>query len=367
MTKITAAVVRSAGGAFALEEVDLADPRPEELLVRVVATGICHADLIARDQRFPIPLPAVFGHEGAAVVEAVGEAVADFEVGDHVLMHFGFCNACRSCRAGRPAYCLEGFRYQFGGARPDGSSAYTQDGRRINGHFFGQSSFATHSVVHRRNAVKIDPDAPLELLGPLGCGVQTGFGAIVNSLRVPAGSSVVIFGAGAVGLSAVMGAKACGVRRIVAVDVNPERLALALELGATDVIDARSEPDVAAAAREACGGEVEFALETSGRVEVARQAVDALAVGGTAGMVGVTSIESEVTFHQQSLVHGQTITGILSGDSVPSQFLPRLVDFHRRGMLPLEKIVQTVPFADIEQAAHASEAGEIVKAVLTMP
>jgi aryl-alcohol dehydrogenase len=366
MSTITAAVVRDAGGPFLLDEITLAEPRPDEMRVRIVASGICHADLIARDQFYPVPLPVVLGHEGAGVIEAVGNAVTQFAPGDHVILGYAACHHCRMCATGRPAYCVDGFALKFGGQRPDGTTAYSHQGERVNGHFFGQSSFATHSIVHETCAVRVPADAPLEVLAPFACGVLTGVGAVLNSLQVPTGAHVVVFGAGSVGLSAVMGARLIGARRIVAIDVNPARLALARELGATEVIDVTSEPDIPGAVREACDGLVEFALETSGNVGAARQAVDSLTIGGTVGMIGVTSDRAEVTFNQASIVHGLNVRGIILGDAVPDEFLPRLVDFHARGQLPVEKIVSTLPFADIDAAARAAEHGEIVKAVVTM-
>ncbi len=364
---ITAAIVREAGGGFGLEQLELDDPRPGELLVRLVAAGICHADLIARDQLYPVPLPAVLGHEGAGVVEAVGAGVDDFRAGDRVVLGPASCHRCAKCGQGRPAHCDDGFRLNFGAQRADGSSGYVAVGARVNGHFFGQSSFATHTLVAAADAVQVGGDAPLETLAPLACGVQTGVGAIVNSLRVPAGSSVAVFGAGAVGLSAVLGARLVGAARIVAVDTVPARLELAARLGATATVEAGGGADVIAAVREACGGAAEFAIEASGHPGAARQAVDSLGIGGVAGMIGVTSIESEVTFHQQSLVHGLTVKGILAGDAVPRDFLPRLVELHARGLLPLEEMIETFPLAAIEEAVAASERGEVVKAVLTMP
>jgi aryl-alcohol dehydrogenase len=366
MATITAAVVRGSGGPFMLEDLTMAEPRPDEMRVRIAASGICHADLIARDQLYPVPLPVVLGHEGAGVVEAVGDAVTRFAPEDRVILGYAACRGCRMCAIGRPAYCVDGFRLKFGARRPDGTTAYSHNGEPINGHFFGQSSFASHTIVHETCAVRVPAEAPLQVLAPFACGVLTGVGAVLNSLQIPTGAHVAIFGAGSVGLSAVMGAQLVGARRIVAVDVNPARLELARELGATDVIDATSEPDIPASVREALEGQVEFALETSGNVGAARQAVDSLTIGGIAGMIGVTSDSAEVTFNQASIVHGLTVRGIILGDAAPDEFLPRLVDFHARGLLPIEKIVSMLPFAEINRAADAAEQGEIVKAVVTM-
>jgi aryl-alcohol dehydrogenase len=363
---ITAAVVRESGGQFALEEVEVESPRPDELLVRVVAAGICHADLIARDQLYPVPLPGIFGHEGAGIVEEVGADVEDFAAGDRVILTVAACRHCSMCETGRPYFCDDGFRLNFGGARSDGSSGYSRDGAVVHGHFSGQSSFATHSLVAASGAVKLPDDVSFETLAPFACGVMTGVGTVVNSLRVPAGATVAVFGVGAVGLSAVIGAGLVGAARIVAVDVNPSRLGLARRLGATETIEGAPGTDVTGLVREACDGGAHFAVEASGDTRAARQAVDSLAVGGSVGMVGVTSIDSEVTLRQQALVHGLTIKGVLAGECVPREFLPRLFELHGRGLLPVEEMIQTFPFERIESAVAASESGEVVKAVLTM-
>jgi aryl-alcohol dehydrogenase len=210
------------------------------VLVRVVATGVCHTDIIIRDQYYPSPLPAVLGHEGSGVVEAVGSDVAGVAVGDHVVMSFMSCGTCRPCQSGHPGHCGSFFELNFGGGRADGSSASCDaHGHALHDHFFGQSSFGTYAIAHERNVVKVDKDAPLELLGPLGCGIQTGAGAVLSALAVKPGSSFAAFGSGAVGLSAVMAARVAGATTIIAVDVTPSRLALALELGATHAVNSR--------------------------------------------------------------------------------------------------------------------------------
>ncbi|HEY0276477.1 MAG TPA: alcohol dehydrogenase catalytic domain-containing protein, partial [Paenirhodobacter sp.] len=230
---IRAAVVRDAGGPFILEEARLDAPRRGEVLVRVVATGMCHTDMVIRDQLYPVPLPIVLGHEGSGVIEALGDGVEGLEPGDHVVMTFLPCGRCRACLEGAPASCENFNAHNFAGARTDGSHACSEsDDHPINDRFFGQSSFATHAIADARNVVKVRKDAPLELLGPLGCGIQTGAGAVLNALPVGAGSSFVVFGAGAVGLSAVMAARVAGATTIIAVDLVASRLDLALEIGA---------------------------------------------------------------------------------------------------------------------------------------
>jgi aryl-alcohol dehydrogenase len=234
--EIEAAVVRDVHGDFAIERLRLDPPRPDEVVVRIVATGLCHTDVAVRDQAIPSPLPIVLGHEGAGVVVAIGEAVRQVTVGDHVVITYLSCGECRPCRSGQPASCALFGLHCFSGGRADGSHAlHSHDGSALHDRFFGQSSFATHAIANERNVVKVRRDAPLELLGPLSCGVMTGAGTVWNELQVKPGDSFAVFGAGAVGLSAVMAAKLAGAGTIVAVDRVASRLELARELGATHV------------------------------------------------------------------------------------------------------------------------------------
>lgn len=364
--KITAAVARE-GKDFSVEEVELDDPRADEVVVRVVATGMCHTDLVSRDGALPTPLPAVFGHEGAGVIERVGAEVTRLAPGDHVVMGFASCAACPQCRTGRPAYCAEGVRYTFGGARPDGSPTLRQNGQPVSGHYFGQSSFATHALAHERSVVKVPTDLPLELLGPLGCGVMTGAGAVLNALRPAPGSRLAVFGTGAVGLSAVMAARLTGASTIIAVDGNPGRLALALELGATHALN-RHEVDPVTAVQEITDGAgVDYSLEATGVTAIMRQAFEALTRVGVCGIMGVPAGDAEVTLNGFALLLGRTIRGIVWGDSVPAQFIPALVELHRLGRLPIEKLMTIYPLDEINRAAADSLAGRIVKPVVRMP
>jgi aryl-alcohol dehydrogenase len=281
-----------------LENGEIEGPRPDEVLVRVVATGVCHTDMVVRNQDFAAPLPMVLGHEGAGIVEAVGDAVTEVVPGDHVIMTYMWCGHCHTCESGHPAHCENMGPLNFGGGRLDGSTA-TKDahGRAVHDHFFGQSSFSTYALANEKNVVKVDKDAPLELLGPLGCGIQTGAGAVLQALNVKVGSSFVAFGAGAVGLAAVMAARVAGATTIIAVDITPSRLALALEIGATHVVNSR-ETDPVAAVREITGGGADYSLECSGRAEVLRQAIDSLAVLGSCGIVGATREGTEASLSQ---------------------------------------------------------------------
>jgi aryl-alcohol dehydrogenase len=361
---ITAAVVRKKGGPFSLEQLQLEDPRADEVLVRIVATGMCHTDMVVRDQVYPVPQPIVLGHEGAGVVEKVGSSVVKVRPGDHVVLSFMSCGRCRLCEQGRPANCENFNAHNFSGARADGTGSLRDDHGPVHDHFFGQSSFSTFAVANERNIVKVPKEAPLELLGPLGCGIQTGAGAVMNALKVGHGASFATFGAGAVGLAAVMAARAVGATTIIAVDVIASRLALAKEVGATHAVNAK-EGDPVAAVKKITGGGVQFSLETTGIPEVVRQAVDALGVRGTCGIVGAappgTEIKIDVTEFMQM---AKTIYGIIEGDSVPDVFIPQLLDLFLQGRFPFDRLTKLYPFERINEAASDSERGLTVKPII---
>lgn len=365
--KITAAVVESKGAPFALQELELGELRDDEVLVEVAAAGICHTDLICRDQWYPVPLPAVLGHEGAGVVRAVGSAVSGFAPGDRVAMSFDSCGHCRTCESGRPFYCHDFFAHNFGASRAaDGSSALTRGGELVHAHFFGQSSFATHSVARERNIVKLDDSIPLDIAAPFGCGLQTGAGAVLNVMQAPAGSTIAVFGAGAVGLAAIMAAASAGCTTIVGVDVRGQRLECARDVGATHVVHA-GERDAAEAIRELTGGGVAFSLEASGSPAALRAAVDCLAPTGVCGVVGAPAFGTEVSLDVNTvLTGGRVVRGIVEGESVPADFLPRLVELWAAGRFPVERIMTHYDFDQIDQAAHDAETGVVIKPVLRM-
>jgi aryl-alcohol dehydrogenase len=249
--------------------------------------------------------------------------------------------------------------------RADKTTALSEDGSPVHGHFFSQSSFGTYALARERNTVKVDRDVPLWLLGPLGCGVQTGAGAIINALRPPAGASVAIFGAGTVGLSAVMAARLSGCGKIVAIDPVEARRALALELGATHVVDPRREHAVERIQDITAGG-CHFSLECTGIPQVVRQAVDCLALTGVCGVIGVARLGTEFTLDMNSILFGRGIRGIIEGDSVPDEFIPRLIGLFRQGRFPFDRLVTPFAFDAIQSAVDASERGEVVKAILRM-
>ncbi|KDE59438.1 alcohol dehydrogenase [Halostagnicola sp. A56] len=364
--QIDAAVVEQEGGAFEIESVELEEPQDNEVRVRIVGAGVCHTDLIVRDQLYPTPLPAVLGHEGSGVVESVGDAVSSVEPGDRVVLSFDYDESCPSCHAGQPAYCANFFAHNFGGERPeDGTSPLSRDGETVSGRFFGQSSFATHAIATERNVVPVEDDVPLELLGPLGCGIQTGAGAVINSLAPKTGSSIAIFGAGSVGLSAVMAADIEGCTDIISVELKDNRRELAADLGATETVDPGAVDDAVEHVRDLTDGGVDYALETTGVPEVAEQSIDSLTQRGTAGIVGAPALGTEASFDVNDLIlNGRTVTGIVEGDSNPKEFIPVLVELHRQGKFPFDELVTYYDFDEIEQAVEDSENGRTIKPVL---
>jgi aryl-alcohol dehydrogenase len=364
--QIQAAVTESQGAPFVVEPVELGELRGDEVRVRVVATGICHTDLIIRDQWYPVPLPAVLGHEGAGVVEAVGAAVTKVAPGDHVAMSYGSCGGCPKCATGRPWVCHDFWGRNFAAARPDGSCALTgSDGREIHSHFFGQSSFATHAVATERNVTRLDPAVPLDVVAPFGCGIQTGAGGVLNALRPPAGSSIAVFGTGTVGLAAVLGAVLAGCTTIIGVDVRPDRLELARELGATHVVDA-GRRDAVEAIKEVTGGlGADFSVDATGSPQVLQQAVYCTGPGGVCGLIGAPPFGTEVSLDMNEvLAFGRTLRGIVEGESVPEVFVPQLIELWRQGRFPIDRIMTYYDFDEIDRAAADAEQGKVIKPVL---
>ncbi|MET0448201.1 MAG: NAD(P)-dependent alcohol dehydrogenase [Aeromicrobium sp.] len=365
-TAAHAAVIRAQDASFTFEDVVLDDIAPTEILVKVVATGLCHTDLAVVHGHIPSGFPVVLGHEGAGIVVQVGENVGEFSVGDHVAASFASCGHCANCLTGREAYCLNFMPLNFGGVREDGTGTIaTTEGETINGSFFGQSSFATHAIISARNAVKIPDDVPLELVGPLGCGIQTGAGTVLNSLKVPAGSSVIVSGTGAVGLSAIMAAKVAGATTIIAVDVIDERLDFAKKLGATHTVNGRTE-DVTATIMEITAGlGAAYAVDTTAVPAVIENVVNATQFGAVIALVGVGRPDAVLPL---GLVTGagKTLVGAIEGDAVPQVFIPQMLSMYKAGLFPFDELITTYAFEDIEQAIADTQSGVAVKAVLTM-
>lgn len=362
-----AAVVRQVGGPFCLEQVNISNPRDDEVLVRMKAVGICHSDVSCRDQIFPAILPQVFGHEGAGIVEQVGRDVAGLLVGDHVVLTFNSCGRCDNCCSDMPAYCDDFDQLNASGARPDGSSALSIPNDKSNeviaGHFFGQSSFAEYSIVNQRNAIKIDKDIDLTVAAPFGCAVQTGAGCVINALKPKAGQSLVIIGAGGVGLSAIMATKLIGDLTVIAIDLHDHRLALANTLGASHVINASKE-DVQDAINRIFPNGVDYSIECSGAAAVQEAAISILSSRGVCALLGVPKMGARYDVPCYEINIGRTVKGVVSGDSNPHDFLPKLFDYYRHGLLPIEQLISRYPFSKINQAADDLVSGKTIKPVL---
>ena len=364
--EITAAVVREKG-SFELAAALLGAPRADEVLVRIVATGLCHTDLVVRDQVYPTPLPIVLGHEGAGIVEAVGSAVRKVRPGDHVALSFLHCGQCRPCLDGSPASCANFNDINFSGERPDGSHALSlaSGGATLRDRFFAQSSFGTLAIAHEANTVKVRDDAPLELLGPLGCGIQTGAGTVLRALRVGAGASFAVTGAGAVGLSAVMAARAAGATTIIAVDVLPARLDLARELGATHAIDGGKTDAVAEIRGITGGGGVDHVLDTTGLPALIEQGVEALRQRGAAAILGASRPDATIQLPANAFMQScKTLMGVVEGNSVPDVVIPQLLDLYMQGRFPFDRLVRFYDFDQINQAAADAESGAAIKPII---
>lgn len=362
--KITAAVARAPEADFSIEELEIDEPRPDEILVRVVGVGLCHTDLVFKASQ-TIPLPAVFGHEGSGIVEKVGSAVTKVAPGDRVAITFRSCGACARCEKDDPAYCHTMPLLNYAGMRPDGSKSLQGKGEDIGSNFFGQSSFATHCITYERNVVKVPTDFPLELAGPLGCGIQTGAGGIMRSLACEKGSSLLVLGGGAVGLSAVMGAVVQGCETIIVLEPHEARRKLALELGATHVLDPAVATDLPAAVREIVPVGVDYAFDTTGIPPLLQSVMQCLGPHGTFGIVGIappgTPMPGDL---MQAVTFGHTVKGIIEGDSDPDTFIPEMMELHRQGKLPFDRLIKTYPLSEINQAIADQHHGDCVKVVL---
>ncbi|MFB3924762.1 MAG: NAD(P)-dependent alcohol dehydrogenase [Syntrophales bacterium] len=352
--KIQAAVLRGKGGPLRIESLEMEGLQDEEILVRIVASGICHTDISYIDGWNASDGPVVLGHEGAGIVERTGGKVKSVKRGDHVVLSYQSCGACRPCRSGRPAHCRIFFELNFGFSRRDGSNALQRSG--VRGHFFGQSSFATRALATERNIVKVSKNLPLEILAPLGCGLQTGAGTVMNSLKVPAGASIAIFGTGAVGLAAVMAARIAGADPIIGIDIRPARLRLALELGATHAIDSR-HADVSSRIRDITGGGVDYTVETSDNELMYRLALGMLNPRGTAALLTGASGPG-------SMPGGRRALSIIQGDAVPQIFIPKLIGFYRTGLFPFDRLIKFYDFRRINRAVSDARRGYTVKPVL---
>lgn len=367
MTRATAAVFEKLFTPFTIADVEIDAPGPGEALVQIVATGVCHTDAITRDGDLPFPPPGVLGHEGAGVVAAVGDGVTNVAEGDKVVIGWPWCGQCRNCLEGQPRYCLSLGQLVVAGSRPDGTTALRRlDGSPLHSHYFGQSSFATYSICPASSLVPVAADAPVAILGPLACGIGTGAGAVLNALRPPVGSSVVVFGAGAVGLSAVMAARLTGATTIVAVDRLASRLRLARELGATETIEVAAGVDPVAAVHEICGGPADASLECTGVIDVVRQAADSVGMRGTCVLIGGAPAGAGFSLDHMSTLWGKRVIGVLGGEGRSASLIGALIELNKQGRFPYDKLITPFPLSSVNDALEASRAGDVVKPVLQM-
>ncbi|MCL2401817.1 MAG: NAD(P)-dependent alcohol dehydrogenase, partial [Oscillospiraceae bacterium] len=342
----------------------LAPPSRGELLIKVTACGFCHTDELVRAQALPVPLPVVLGHEGCGIVERVGAEVTEFSPGDRVCVSFGYCGVCERCRTGLPTMCDSFVPINFGGVQADGTSRLSRDGKPV-ATLFGQSTFATYAVVNARSAVKVPDDIPLEITGPLGCGIQTGAGTVLNMLKPRPGSSIAVFGCGSVGLSAIMAAKLAGCGMIIGVDLLPSRLDLAMELGATHVINGADTPDIPAEIRKLTGLGTDASIDTTGKSVGTRLALNAVRPGGSAYVIGGGG-DMTINVETELMAVGKSLIGGVEGNSNPKVFIPELMEHYRAGRFPFDKMITFYDFADAESAMQDTKSGKAVKAVLKM-
>jgi aryl-alcohol dehydrogenase len=360
---IRAWVADAPTGGLTLETLDLDEIRPGEVLVRVAAVGVCHTDIAYTDGSRPTaPFPLVAGHEGAGVIAAVGGSTDGFAIGDRVLMSFSSCGSCRGCLAGRPARCASFRELNSGFGGPGSGGRLTRrNGEKVSAGFFGQSSFADHALTGVRNLVRVPDGVPLHLAAPFGCGFQTGAGAVLNTLRLQPGDALLVTGTGAVGMSAVMAARAAGAAVIVAVDPVESRRTLALTLGATIALD---PADVADGALSAMKVPLDFAIDTSGRPEVIRAAVAAVHSEGVVVLIAAGRTGAVADIPLRDLIVGRQVRGAVEGDSVPQLLIPRLLELWRAGQFPVEALVSTFAATELDDAMRAMKLGHVVKPVV---
>ena len=364
--QVIAALVSEKGASFSLEALELVEPGADELVVRVAACGVCQTDVHGRDDYFGMPFPCVLGHEGAGVVETVGEGVKTLAAGDRVVMVSPSCGSCNACKLKLPGYCSSAADIKFGGRLRDGRVPFHRGDAPVYGAFFQQSAFATYALATASNVVRVPDALPLEQAAAFACGVNTGVGAVLNALQPRVGSSIAIFGSGTVGLAAVMAARIAGCSPIVAVDFHESRLALACELGATHTVNAARGNPVKEIRAVTGGTGVAYALEAAGDPAALGQAVDSLAPLGVCSLVGSARRGVQVALEMAQLQQGRTLRGCIQGDADPQVFFPRLFDFWHSGRLPVERLITFYDLPDINRAVADAASGRTVKAVLRM-
>lgn len=365
--RTTVAIVTEQGHDFTFEEVEIDGPRADEVLVKIVATGLCHTDITMKTMLPPEMFPNVFGHEGAGVVEVVGDDVTGIEVGDHVVLSFRSCRTCARCSAGLVGYCDSSLMFNYMGMRMDGSTTYSRDGQPVFGSFLGQSSLSQHAIAYADNIVVVDKSLDLTLFAPYGCGFQTGAGTVLNVLRPGPEDTLVVYGVGAVGLAAIAAAATLDLGPVVAVDLVASRLAIAQRLGAIGVnasdLGAQGEVSVVDRVKELTVGGATYGIDTTAVPEVVKQAQQSLGIRGTLVVLGLGA-EEYVVDAIDMLQNGKTIRGSIEGDSDPQEMVPRLIALNAAGRFDVDDLVTTYPFAQINTAIRDVTNGDVVKPVL---
>ncbi len=362
-----AAVLYEPRSRFVVEDVEVQEPKHGEVMVRMVAGGVCHSDLHVVKGDMVAPLPAILGHEGAGIVEMVGKGVTSVQKGDHVIPLWRVsCGQCEWCLGGRPALCDRGFQIRSKGCLADGTSRFRKGSTEIK-HFAGVSTFANLSVMMEQAVVKIRSDIPLEKAALVGCGVITGVGAVVNAAQVRPGSSVAVFGTGGVGLNVIQGAALVGAGKIIAVDLLDNKLEFAREMGATHEVNA-SQTDPVARIKELTGGQgADYAFEVIGLPETISQSVEVLRKRGIAVIVGVTRPEATIPLATFPMVFQErTVMGSIYGSARPRVDIPTLIDLYMEGKLKLDPLLtRAYPLEEINEAYEALERGETARSVVT--
>lgn len=349
-----------------VEEIALAPPEDGEVLVKVVGAGLCHSDLSIIDGSRPRPTPLVLGHEGAGVIVEIGGGVRDVAPGDHVVFQFSAsCGRCTRCLEGRPQICETHTVARARGELMAGGKRFEDADGEPLGHHTGVSCFSEYVVVDRGSIVKIDDDLPLDEAAIFGCAVMTGVGAVINSARIRAGDRVAVIGLGGVGMNGVLGAILAGAGRIIAVDINPDKLGLARQLGAHATVDA-SDDDHVAQIRDLSGGGVDFAFELAGSAKAMETAYGSVRAGGTVVVAGLAPQDARFTFSPSELVSGEiAIRGSYMGSCVPVRDIPRFIEHYRRGRLPVDRLLsESLSFEEMNEGFDRLSAGSTLRQIL---
>jgi S-(hydroxymethyl)glutathione dehydrogenase/alcohol dehydrogenase len=366
--KTRAAVAWEAGQPLSIEEIDVEGPREGEVLVRIVATGVCHTDAYTLSGADPEGLfPAVLGHEGGGIVEEIGRGVTSLKPGDHVIpLYTPECGECKFCRSGKTNLCQKIRATQGKGLMPDGTSRFSRNGKAIL-HYMGTSTFSEYTVLPEIALAKIDPAAPLEKVCLLGCGITTGIGAVLNTAKVTPGSSVAVFGLGGIGMSVIQGAVMAKAGRIVAIDTNPEKFVMAKQLGATDFVNPRDcDRPIQEVVVELTDGGVDYSFECIGNVNVMRSALECCHKGwGESIIIGVAGAGQEISTRPFQLVTGRVWRGSAFGGVKGRSQLPGYVDRYLRGEIRIDEFVSAeLPLEQINQAFNLMHEGRVIRSVI---